>query len=295
MRLLSLRTVVAATDLTPASDPAIKTALRLAGAAGAALHVVHVAPSADLAADMTQREHYIQDVHAAVGRAGVAEHGHTVHILSGDAPTAISQLADRVVADLIILGRHRGGARPWHGALGSTAYEVITRARVPCLIITRPRDLAMQHVLVATDFSESARGALLMALSWASALRSREPGASEPEVLALHVSHETEAPDEPGSDPLTHELEMLRRSAGDWAGVCVHGATQRADDPVAGIVEYAGHHAADLVVLGTRGVRPAAGSDLGSVSAAAVQQLDVPVLLVPPAVWRTFAHDLDSP
>ena len=44
--------------------------------------------------------------------------------------------------------------------------------------------------------------------------------------------------------------------------------------------------AADLVVLGTRGLGLTETSGLGSVSAAIVASLSLPILLVPPAVWR---------
>ena len=294
MRLLSLRTVIAATDLTPASDAALETALRLAAGAGTALHVVHIAPSADLAADKAKRDEYTHDLEEAIRRSGVATDQHTIHILSGHAPSAITALAERVGADLIIVGRHRGDAQERHGALGSTAYEIVTHTSVPCLVITRTRSLSMHCVLAATDFSESARGALLMALSWASALRSRASDAPEPEVLALHV-----AADGGGTErtlhTLDHELDLLRQSAGDWAGVRVRGATQRGPDPVSGIVDYSRHHDVSLVVLGTRGLAVGATPRLGSVSAAATQQMEVPVLLVPPAVWRNFARDLDAP
>src|SRR6059058_1195963 len=47
MRLLTIRTVVVATDLDPSSDGALDSASRLAAAAGAALHVVHVAAQSD--------------------------------------------------------------------------------------------------------------------------------------------------------------------------------------------------------------------------------------------------------
>jgi len=50
MRLRKLETILVATDLTEASAGAIVTATRLADAAGATLHVAHVAEQGELSA-----------------------------------------------------------------------------------------------------------------------------------------------------------------------------------------------------------------------------------------------------
>jgi nucleotide-binding universal stress UspA family protein len=49
----------------------------------------------------------------------------------------------------------------------------------------------------------------------------------------------------------------------------------------------------DLVVLGTRGIGRAADGTLGSLSAAVVGAVRARVLLVPPAVWRNFAKEIE--
>jgi nucleotide-binding universal stress UspA family protein len=148
---------------------------------------------------------------------------------------------------------------------------------------------------VAIDASEAARGALLVALSWASALRSSKAKEPDTTLTALHVeSGETlSAADAHMKRTIDHELDVLRRSAGSWAGVSVEGATETNADPVKAITKYATDHEADLVVLGTRGLSADRALRLGSVSAAVTRQLREPVLLVPPSVWRDFARDID--
>lgn len=288
MRLLTLRTVLVATDHTPASDAALQTARRLVEASGAKLHVTHVAVP-----DTRGPTHRMG---AALGRAGPTARQQRYHALNGDPAAQISALANRLAADLIVLGRHGDAGSHRSGQkLGSTAYAVITTSVAPCLAVRRALDLPLQRALVATDFSEAGRGALLVALSWASALRSRAPGHVEPKLLALHV----EADDSPtralaAQKTLDKELESLRRSAGGWAGVEVEGVTRTANDPARCIVDCARQDAVELVVVGTHALQPTADVALGCVSAAVVRELDVPVLLVPPHVWREFAHDLDE-
>jgi nucleotide-binding universal stress UspA family protein len=260
--------------------------------------VAHVAPqSAEIIAHRGRRAEYVHEVGAAMRRAGLAIGNQQVHILSGDPPTAISSLADRIGANLVVLGRHRENTKLGLGRpVGTTAYAVITRTPTPCLVIRRPLTLPLRRALVAIDSSESARGAMLVALSWSSALRSRAPDADVPTLTALHVDAGAGAP---GGVPrmlesMDHELDLLRRSAGGWAGVTVQGVTQPDDDTVKAIANFAIDHGAELVVLGTRGLTGDSSAELGSISAAVTRRLDVPVLLVPPAIWRSCARDLDN-
>jgi nucleotide-binding universal stress UspA family protein len=296
MRLLSLRTVLVATDLTPTSDPALDAAGNLAEAAGATVHVVHVAPpSADIIAREGRRSEYAQEVDTAVGRAGLPTGRHLVHVLGGAPPAAIASLADRIGADLIVLGRHREATqlRP-EQPVGSTAYAVITRAAAPCLVIRRPLRLPLRRSLVAIDYSESARGALLVALSWTSALRSRTTDTGAPALTVLHVDPGSRGNDSRMRATMDQELELLRRDAGDWAGVDVQGVTQAGDHIAKAIAQFATQQQVDLVVLGTRGLSAERQSELGSISSEVTRLLDVPVLLVPPAIWRNYSQDLND-
>jgi len=294
VRLLSLRTVLVATDLMPAARPALATAAGLAEAAGGTLHVAHVSPASDAVARDARRADCAREIDAAITHGGHVSNERKIHLLGGEAPAAIASLADRIGADLIVLGRGGDDERIRHGQLGSTAYDVITRVTAPCLVVRRPLPLPLGNVLVAIDFSESARGALLVALSWASALRSRNAAAARPTLLALHVDTHAAADDEHANETMERELGLVKHSAGGWSGVKVQGVTQQGEAPVRGIIDYSVHHAVDLVVLGTRGLTIGAGSNLGSISEGVTRQLDVPVLLVPPAIWRNYAKDLDA-
>ena len=296
MRLLQLRTVVVAHDLTSTSDAALATAELLAANAGASLHLAYVAPpDTGMMAKGGRRAELIEEMAAAAKRAKFSG-SYTPHVLEGAAPEAIASLADRVHADVIITGRRSARAGvPMDRPVGGTAYAIITRSIVPCLVVATPLTLPLQRVIVAIDCSEASRGALLAGLSWSSALRPRGADSGAPILTALHVhDHDDESEDRARRKrTVDHELDVLRRNAGDWAGVEVGGITRPGTDAVEAIASLASELDVDLVVLGTRGIGAAADGTLGSVSAAVLGHVRAPVLLVPPAVWRNFAKEIE--
>ena len=283
MRPLTLRTILVAIDLEGPSDVALDTAWRLAQAAGAKLHIMHVTPP-------DRREHGdapATRVAASLRQVGVPENTASIHIIPGRPAESIRDAADRIRADVIVVGPHRATVpgRP----LGGTAREIAETANVPCLVVMRPLGLPLEHVLVPVDQSDTARGALLAALSWASALRSRDRD-HPTRLTALHVIASDE--DAGGKmDSVDEELAIVRRDAGGWAGVAADGVAVQGPNTADTIVAYAEQHHAGLVVLGTRGLGLDHIRRLGSVSAAVSTSLPTPLLLVPPAVWRVHAGE----
>jgi nucleotide-binding universal stress UspA family protein len=142
---------------------------------------------------------------------------------------------------------------------------------------------------VPIDLSDTARGALLVGLSWASALRAGAATARATTLAALHLDPDGSSVS--ANTVVERELAIVRRSAGDWVGVAVEGMLERGHDVTQVISGRALEFAADLVVLGTRGLGLSGAVRLGSVSASVVTTLLLPILLVPPAVWRV--HGLD--
>jgi len=289
MRLLRLRTVLAATDLGGMSDAALDSAARLAAATGATLHVVHVVtePEESLVRVGTspRRE---QDVRSALHRAHADDA--RIHIIPGDPRSTIGPVGESVNADVIVMGRRskeEPGAAP---VVGGTATAVIRDTTVPCLVVSEPLQLPIDSVVIAVDASEAARGALVVAISWASALRRRTKGAS-PVLTAVHVD---DGAGESSRDQETIDLELeeIRRMGGDWAGVSLTGMTISDADPITALSRYAAEVKPGLVVVGTRALGRPTHPALGSVASALARQLSAPVLLVPPAVWRAYARDL---
>jgi nucleotide-binding universal stress UspA family protein len=289
MRLLTLKNVLVATELDEAAVPAIIAASRLADAAGALLHVVSAVTSLD---DHHGRGASAAEATAAVStilrRAGARPDEAKIHVRVGDPASAIGALADRISADVIALGPHRED-RSDNRPLGGTALAVVTNAASPCLIVSAPLRLPLHRVLVPVDLSDTARGALLVGLSWASALRGglRENAEhSDVKLTALHVrppSRDASAPGAPQA--IEREVQFIRQQGGTWAGVSIHGQTTVHADVARAIVDFATEDSSDLVVMGTRGLGLDLVGRLGSVSASVMKSLAAPTLLVPPAVW----------
>jgi nucleotide-binding universal stress UspA family protein len=291
MRPLKLRTVLVATDLDPASDVALDSAHRLAKAAGAALHVVHVlTPPQGKATGESAREESADGLGAVLRRVGLADEDVKVHLIPGPAAEAIRSLADRMTADVVVVGPHRQRKPAERDQpLGGTARAIVERAFAPCLVAAQPLRLPLERVLVPIDLSDGARGALLVGLSWASALRAGTAADRPTALTLLHVDTADADARNATTTSVDRELEVLRRNAGDWAGVAMRALTENSADAAQTIIDYALGQEADLVVLGTRGLGLDDAARLGSVSASVTTRLRLPMLLVPPAVWRAHA------
>jgi nucleotide-binding universal stress UspA family protein len=294
MRLLAIERVLVATDLTDTSAAAVVTAARLADTVGAALHLAHVASSEEeLDAIPGGRAEYERAIQVAVDAAQPAAQLQT-HLLFGEPSQTISSFADRINADVLVLGRRTGDRRVGSDRpVGSTAYACVRRTFVPVLVVAEPMSIPIRHALVAIDASDAARGSLLVAVSWASMLRDHSPPGAA--LTILHVDTGDEPTDESVQmrRSARHDAEVLERNATGWASVSAERLTIEDPDPVEAIARQASDLGADLVILGTRGATDHGLSVWGSVSAAVTRQLSIPVLLVPPAVWRKHVRDID--
>ncbi len=141
--------VLVAVDFSRDSDRALRAAADLARKTGASVTVAHARPFSDLRAaveqdrgDLVQRStpalrrglavHYQARLEAAGKSAG----GARARLLRGWPAKAIAREAARGY-DLIAIGqRGRGGVR--RALFGSTAEELIHRARVPVLLVRSP-------------------------------------------------------------------------------------------------------------------------------------------------------------
>jgi nucleotide-binding universal stress UspA family protein len=293
VRPLALSTVLAATDLRPASDVALESADRLAHAAGAMLHVVHV-EDASLPRDVAgSRERVDVRIGDALRRAGIRDTTAKLHVVPGPPADSIRAVAELIGADVVVVGAHRRPERRTSSTrLGGTARAIVAGATAPCLAVADPLRLPLERVLVPIDLSDGSRGALLVALSWASALRTDAAPDRRTHLMALHVTGARPDGARPQTTVLDAELDRLRRDAGSWAGVDIEGMTIVAwPSTDEAIVRFGAERRADLVVVGTRGLPPEEATRLGSVSAAVVERSPVAVLLVPPTVWAAQGDD----
>ncbi|MFO1539766.1 MAG: universal stress protein [Chloroflexota bacterium] len=134
------RTVLLATDLSPASDAAERQAIALAAGLGARLLVVHVMDARRVAGggshgrmDQARAEREALLL-ALVGRARAAGAGAEFLIWTGDPASAIASAAEAEGADLLVVGsRGRGGAERL--LLGSVSDHLVRTAGCPVLVV----------------------------------------------------------------------------------------------------------------------------------------------------------------
>ncbi len=280
MQILALKTVLAATDLRDDSLPTLRAAHTISRAAGATLHVVHVGPVDSGGGEAT---------HAQLGRIGVPLNQATVHTVPGEPASGILSIARELCADVIVIGPHGRGRFAEQRADVGTALRIATGALVPCLIVGEQAHIPVRRVIVALDGSDTSLGAMQVALSWTSGLRgSRISGDGETTLVGLHVDNASRTDTEHAEVRTRAEqrIAKLREDAGTWAGVHIDYEVVRATNVARAIAQFSTSHGADLVVMGTRGLGLDDTPRLGSISSAVTEQLRLPLLLIPPAVWH---------
>jgi len=284
MRPLTLRTILVAADRTPAQRSAIRTAADLAALTDGRLHVAHAIENGRV----VEAQDVLEEIREIVADKPVDI---DVLVMRGPPGAVVGQEARRVGADVVLLGPHR---RDQTGTLGSTADRVVRTSATPCLILPIELRLPLRRVLVPVDSSAGARGALAVALTWASALRDRRQGTR---VIALHVAAPLRNPADPHDHEadvkaLENEVDSVRNNVAGIAHVNVESVVIHEEPEGEAIVNHADRNDIDLIVIGTRGSSMSAAAILGSTSSVVVRNTSCPVLLVPPELW--IASDDES-
>lgn len=280
MRPLTLHDVLLATDMSENNLAALRTGMELARLAGADLCVVH---AAETGADRTQalEEH----VRAADPASDVLPE--MINRI-GRADRVIAEVARQLDADVIVLGPHRPERSQ---SPQGTAYRVAATAERPCLVLPSAMRLPLGRVLAPIDASSAARGALAVALTWASALRRRTPrGSPDRTTLAVQYVETPSADANAARVAMDGAFAAIGEDVVNAAGVALERITDAHADEATAILERAAADGVDLIVLGTR-AENGSRAELGSVSAAVVRAARYPVLLVPPRVWQQQGGD----
>jgi universal stress protein E len=287
-----MRTILVATDFSPAAEQALEHAASLARRSHAALRVVHVIEAgtnpetAEHLLDVRKQIAEVErlDVEVQWLREGGLQAASVP--CTGRAAEAILREAEAAAADLIVMGT--GGSGEWrHRVLGSTTRRVVEHANCPVLAVHASdvvRERQPRRVLVATDFSAGARGAALSA--------ARLFGlASEDSVVLAHAYQLTPTVTVEMAPLSWAEVDgalreqataQLDREAGAVRGTGLDLRSELLDGyPVEALVRAAHDLDADLVVTGTLGRTGLAHMLLGSTAERVVERAPCPVLVVP--------------
>ena len=292
--------ILAALDLgaTRGSEEVLLAGAGLAERAGAKLHVLHAFEFGhpaypDAMVRWPTFESRLRSARETLRDRVAAALPHGVPVSSAAvvidvAHRALAARAREVEANVLVLGPHRG--RLVHGRIvGTTANHAIRASGLPCWIARGEMRLPLERIIVATDFSETARTALDLVLAWIPLLgidRNRgERGATEV-VLTHHVWRGVarEAPVFESTFVRPHlELEEERvGGVAESAGTRLRTVVLHGEEPGRDLQRYAVRQKAGLIVVGTGGHGMLHRLMLGSFAASVVGQSRLPVLTVPP-------------
>jgi nucleotide-binding universal stress UspA family protein len=124
-----IATTVCAADLGPQSPSILLWSVELANAYSVVIHLVHVTPPG---LQSSWHEKAILDANTQVKRMLAQTNGTAeIHILSGEVPATVAQLAQSTQADLVVIGRGCGDSG---GRLPSNAYAILRD--VPCPVLS---------------------------------------------------------------------------------------------------------------------------------------------------------------
>lgn len=138
--------ILAAIDFSPVTEQVLQTLGRMAGMLRARVTLVHVAPPdpafvgydtgpdavrGQVAAELHASHRHLQQLAERLRASGVEV---TALQLQGATVAAVLAEADRLAADLIVLGSHGRGA-VYDLLVGSVAEGVVRRSPVPVLLV----------------------------------------------------------------------------------------------------------------------------------------------------------------
>ncbi len=163
--------ILLATDLSARSDRALDRAISLAKRWNAHLTVLHVLDEAASPRDpmdpLSSWRRPTEPLDMArknllIDLGGLAETA-TVLIDQGDTIESIMRVANADNSQLIVIGVARNELLG-QLVLGRTVNRLLRRSHVPLLVVKERARSAYRHIVVATDFSESSRHALVTAM-----------------------------------------------------------------------------------------------------------------------------------
>lgn len=286
--------VIVASDLGPATDPAVEWAAHLPEHGPCRYVVAHLSwPPAEydrLAIDAAMHldrthpvvEELLRDDLSAAAQSlrGEGETKVVVESTMGRTADALMYVAGREEADLLVVGRSLDDERQWWET--STSRAIVRKAPMSVVVVPHVEDEPeiaaprIRRVLAATDLSRRGNAAVAYAL------------ALTPADSSVRIIHVLDSDDPEETQQCQRAIDELVRSVAP-GNVAVEIEIIRGGNPARRISGEAERCDADLICIGTRGRYGISRVLFGSVSQEVQLRSDRPVLLVqePPRQKRT--------
>lgn len=278
-----MKTIVAATDLSERSTPALKRAGRIAAGSGAELVVVHCI---DDALPQKYRERRAAEAREALDEqaAALGLLAARIVVAAGDIFWEVHRIATEAHAGLIVAGDHRRSAV--RDIFRDTTVERLIRvSAVPVLIARGAADAPYRHAIVAVESAEG--GELIDVLA----------GFGDAAPARATVLHAFDAP----AAGLMYVAGVARERIEEYYAGVAYEARKRLRgaageppfpveievvdaEPAAAIRDYAAREKCDLVAVSSHARRAVLRGILGSVSSELVRHGTIDVLIAPRVV-----------
>lgn len=279
------RSIMLATDLTPAGDRAFDRATQLAMQWNAELTVCHVIEASALRPwGIDRRFRNAETELERLVSSSKLDRKVPRHIVVGDPADRTLEHARAIGCDFLVTG-------PAHGKilgdklLGSTAARIVRRATQPVLAVRRRPEGPYRTIVTGVDFSDPARDALLRGLMLFPTARS----------IVVHAYHVAPNWSGPNADKSIDVVEATERSS------VIKAAEQDMSDllatapdrpgpietallegvPEAVLADYVDKNWPDLVIAGTHGRSGHQQDTIGSIAELLLTMLPCDVLAVP--------------
>lgn len=282
-----IQQILVAIDRSAMAAEALKRAISVAKEKSAQLIVIHVieplflqAPYAKSVDEDEIRHKITEEIDRLNAQAHVE---YMLFIESGPAAATIRRKAEKMQADLLVVGSH-GKDEIRSDYFGSTTLKLIQRTHIPVLIVKNEVKTNYQNMLAPTNLSDYSKESMLFA-------NALFPKPHKKYLFAFETISKLQAMTYHISDEEAQELQALKtadaaeaftqfvKEVGEGERELIEYSASINEDLLAYITE----DSADLLVLGSKGVDNLNSFVFGSTASYLVQRSPIDVLVYVPS------------
>ena len=282
-----IQQVLVAIDRSAMAGEALKRAISIAKEKSAKLIVIHVieplfleVPYAKSVDEDKIRQKLTEEIDRLNSQAQVE---YILFIESGPAAGTIGHTAEKIQADLLVVGSH-GKKEIQSNHFGSTTLKLIQRTHIPVLVVKNEVKTSYQNMIAPTNLSDYSKESILFA-------NALFPKSHKKYLFAFETISELQAMTYQISDEVAQELRGLRtkdavnaftqfvKEVGEGEMELIEYSASINED----LLDYIVKEDADILVLGSKGVDNLNSFVFGSTASYLVQRSPIDVLVCVPS------------